>query len=188
MRRIKNTPEGKASMSKASKATSTEVKSQTQVVRYQNVEERTKTSESTKRYFDNPDNTDAVSLSRSKANVTKWKNPEYAKARLKNMAGTKNKIETYFHSFFEDVLDYSSGVLVEQLTNGKYMTPDFQVKGTKKLIEVFGDYWHKDEDPIHRINAWKSLGYDCIVIWESSIKDDLDTVKTRVHKYVNDIV
>lgn len=52
----------------------------------------------------------------------------------------------------------------------------------KKLIELFGDYWHKGEDPQDRINIFKKFGYDTLVIWESELKD-INKVKNKVIKF-----
>ena len=47
------------------------------------------------------------------------------------------------------------------------MAPDFlSTNGQRKVIEVFGDYWHKGEDPQGRIDAFAKLGFKCLVIWE----------------------
>ena len=48
--------------------------------------------------------------------------------------------------------------------------PDFSnVNGQKKVIEMFGDYWHKPNSDSSRIEMFKSFGYDCLVIWESEM-------------------
>lgn len=57
------------------------------------------------------------------------------------------------------------------------MIPDFvNVNGKKQVIEVFGDYhhtvlatnWKKTE--LGRKMAYNSIGYDCLVLWQSEIK------------------
>jgi hypothetical protein len=64
------------------------------------------------------------------------------------------------------------------MLNGR--NPDFiHTDGKKKLIELFGDYWHTGE----RISAknekehvkdrkkhFRKLGYDTLTIWESELK------------------
>jgi hypothetical protein len=50
--------------------------------------------------------------------------------------------------------------------------PDFiNIDSKNKLIELFGDYWHKGENPKNRINHFKKSGYDTLVIWEKELKD-----------------
>jgi len=64
----------------------------------------------------------------------------------------------------------------EVVINGK--CPDFiNVNGQKKIVECFGDYWHKGEDPQDRIDIFKPYGYDTLVIWESELKNKRAVVK-----------
>lgn len=49
--------------------------------------------------------------------------------------------------------------------------PDFtNCDGQKKVIEVYGDYWHRGENPQDRISAFAKLNYNCLVIWEHELK------------------
>lgn len=48
--------------------------------------------------------------------------------------------------------------------------PDFW-DGDGRLVELYGDYWHKNDDPQERIDFFKEHGYDCTVVWESELKD-----------------
>lgn len=45
------------------------------------------------------------------------------------------------------------------------------VNGQKKLIELYGNYWHKNENPNNRIKHFKKYGFDTLVIWEKELKD-----------------
>jgi len=53
--------------------------------------------------------------------------------------------------------------------------PDFVHKNKKKVIEVFGNYWHsesiigksKEMHAIERKEFFESLGYECLIIWEN---------------------
>ena len=50
--------------------------------------------------------------------------------------------------------------------------PDFiNINGKKKLIELFGDYWHKKDDSQDRINHFKEYGFETLIVWESELKD-----------------
>jgi very-short-patch-repair endonuclease len=56
------------------------------------------------------------------------------------------------------------------IINGR--CPDFvNVNGQKKIIELFGDYWHKGENPKDRIKIFEPFGYQTLVIWERELKD-----------------
>ncbi|MDD5510435.1 MAG: hypothetical protein PHI12_06480 [Dehalococcoidales bacterium] len=68
--------------------------------------------------------------------------------------------------------------------------PDFSnMNGIKAVIELFGEYWHtRTNIPEHytesgRIEAYKSLGFHCLVIWEHELKDEQSVVyKVRQFK------
>ncbi len=50
--------------------------------------------------------------------------------------------------------------------------PDFvNINGQKKLIELFGDYWHQGENLQDRIDVFKPFGYQTLIIWEKELKD-----------------
>lgn len=58
--------------------------------------------------------------------------------------------------------------------------PDFiNINGQKKIIELFGDYWHKNDNPQDRINHFKKYGWDCLVIWERELKET-DKLKNKI--------
>jgi hypothetical protein len=68
------------------------------------------------------------------------------------------------------------------IINGK--NPDFvNVNGQKKIIELFGDYWHKGQDPQDRIDVFKSFGWDTLIIWERELKNIAD-VKIKIMDFV----
>lgn len=54
--------------------------------------------------------------------------------------------------------------------------PDFiNVNGQKKIIELYGDYWHnlpgyKERDK-RRLNAYKEFGYKTLIIWEKELRN-----------------
>lgn len=78
--------------------------------------------------------------------------------------------------FLDNILQENFPNEWEYVGNGKLiingLIPDFaNINGKKQLIELFGDYWHKDDNPEDRINKFAELGYTCLVIWESELKD-----------------
>ncbi len=60
--------------------------------------------------------------------------------------------------------------------------PDFTNYKTKQLIELFGDYWHRGENPQNRIRLFKRLGWDCLVIWGKELKDPR-RLKIRLERF-----
>lgn len=63
------------------------------------------------------------------------------------------------------------------------MVPDFW-NGDHQVVEMFGDWWHRDDNPQNRINAFAEYGYKCLVIWQSELKNPIDVV-TKVQEFVN---
>jgi len=47
--------------------------------------------------------------------------------------------------------------------------PDFINLDTKDIVEVWGDYWHKGQDPKNLITWYAKAGYKCRVVWEHEI-------------------
>jgi len=59
--------------------------------------------------------------------------------------------------------------------------PDFMnVNGQKKLIEVFGDYWHQDDDPQKRIDHFSEYGFETLVLWEGGINSNPKKAKEAI--------
>ena len=51
------------------------------------------------------------------------------------------------------------------------LNPDFIHLRKRIVIEIFGDYWHRYDDPQERVNAFKNYGWDCLVFWEHELKE-----------------
>jgi hypothetical protein len=63
--------------------------------------------------------------------------------------------------------------------------PDFiNVNGKKLIIELFGDYWHRGQNPNDRINIFKPYGYETLIIWEKELKD-IPVVEQKLRRFVN---
>jgi very-short-patch-repair endonuclease len=48
--------------------------------------------------------------------------------------------------------------------------PDFW-DGGNRLVELFGGFWHRDDGPQERVDFFARRGYDCVVVWDSELKD-----------------
>lgn len=59
--------------------------------------------------------------------------------------------------------------------------PDFW-NGDHRLVELFGDFWHKGDNPQERIDLFAGYGYKCLVIWEHELADE-DVTKQRIHDF-----
>lgn len=57
------------------------------------------------------------------------------------------------------------------------MNPDFIHESDNKVIEVYGKYWHRNDDPKDRINTFAEIGWDCLVIYENEFEDENKIIK-----------
>jgi len=81
-----------------------------------------------------------------------------------------NRVETAL----QDLLDSICPGCYQYVGDGSLVIggkcPDF-VCGDK-IVELFGDYWHKGEDPELKKAYFKDFGYRTLVIWEHEMLDE----------------
>ena len=100
-----------------------------------------------------------------------WKNPEYVAKQMISRGVKPNKLEKHFEKFLNSIQPnewkyVGDGQLI---IGGK--CPDFvNINGKKQLIELYGDYWHKGQDPENRKKIFKEFGWNTLVIWERDIR------------------
>lgn len=103
----------------------------------------------------------------------------YSEKRLKNLCKSPNKPEQKLNLILQSLFPNEWKFVGDGsfILGGK--NPDFMnVNGQKKLIEMYGDYWHKkyttrSQDyyiPEKRIELFKQFGFDTLIIWESELK------------------
>jgi len=75
----------------------------------------------------------------------------------------------------------------EYVGNGKFFVgtfnPDFVNRKTKKIVEHFGEYWHKHGTSKARIRYFRERGFDCLVVWSSAIKHKPEETLSRILKF-----
>lgn len=118
-------------------------------------------------------------------------NPDYARNQLQHSRRSgPNSLERKLQSHFPQFLFTGDGSYWRYLPSlGKNKNPDFIFRGpdplnpfhdTHSVLEIFGDYWHserftqmsnKDHEFI-TVSAWKEVGINCLVIWESEFKSE----------------
>lgn len=126
---------------------------------------------------------------------------EQAVAAVRKKYGIKktgNEVSgpTYIESFVKNILDTSGIEYIYNEKLGNYV-PDFQIKNTKIIIEVQGDYYHcnpyvytngpKDDLQIKHVvrDYYKkcyflSRGYILLYIWEKDINETPEQVKEKI--------
>ena len=97
----------------------------------------------------------------------------YWKRLQKSLNLKPNKQEQCLDSFLQKKLpgEYKYVGDFSFILGGK--NPDFMnTNGKKKLIELYGSYWHKDDNPQDRIDFFKGYGFDTLIIWEKELEDE----------------
>jgi len=134
--------------------------------------------------FSKPEIKEKISQSRKKS----WQNPIYKESQLiaigKGLCILPNKPETHLSSVL------SNRYLGKMKYTGDYSftiggkCPDFiSTNGQKKIIELYGDYWHRNDDPQDRIDLFKQYGYDTLIIWEHELKD-MDKLYVKLDEFM----
>jgi len=113
-----------------------------------------------------------------------WKDPSYrqrvVKAVMKAIHKRPNRKEAVLLSIIE-----RNHLPFEYVGDGKVIIdgycPDFiNNNGGKQIIELYGDYWHKSDNPQKRIDHFKRYGFRTLVIWEHELINEenvLDKIK-----------
>ena len=122
-----------------------------------------------------------LKMSKSQLEILKdpQKKKEYLHRILDNIHIRPNKVETLLLKLltqhFPNEWVYSGDYTVEI----ERKSPDFFNihPQKKKIIEVFGDYWHRGENPQDKINFYNKWDFDCLVIWESELTNMEEIIK-----------
>lgn len=108
-----------------------------------------------------------------------WFNDEYVAKQMKSRGSAPNKKEKSLEFFIKSLsLPYKFVGDGQFILGGK--CPDYvNVNGEKKLIELYGDYWHQKDDPQVRIDYFEKYGFDTLVIWECEL-DNASSLKEKL--------
>lgn len=123
---------------------------------------------------------------RSRTKKKQWQDPEFAAMMCKAQGRLPNKLELLLNKILGQLYPgewkyVGDGQL---FISGK--CPDFvNINGQKKIIELFGDYWHRNDDPQNRIDIFKPFGYDTLVIWEKEFKD-FKSLRRKIFNFVKE--
>ena len=105
----------------------------------------------------------------------KWLDEDFALDQVSKHSFKPNKKEIFLNAFLQDKFFN----VYRYVGDGSFwighppMNPDYLGnRGNNKVIELFGEHWHEPEDEQKRIEAFKKLGYDCLVIWTAELKDE----------------
>lgn len=108
--------------------------------------------------------------------------------RLSRVNAKPNKPEVYLLSLLQFAFPNEWAYVGDGslIINGK--NPDFaNINGQKKLIELFGHYWHRDNNPEDRIELFLKYGYQTLVIWDSELKNQ-KKILAKVTQFHNAVI
>jgi very-short-patch-repair endonuclease len=66
-----------------------------------------------------------------------------------------------------------------------WMSPDFILPATNKVIELWGNFWHRDQNPQDRVDRLANAGYNAIVIWENDFREHPDKTSELVLSFLS---
>lgn len=109
-----------------------------------------------------------------------WQNSEFAKMMFRCQNHRPNKLELNLDSILQEYFPNEW----KYVGDGKVIIggkcPDFiNCNSRKHLIELFGEYWHKDSSSQDRIDYFKQYGFDTLVIWGNDLKNP-DQVVSKI--------
>jgi len=103
------------------------------------------------------------------------------------------KVEALLNYYYPNQYEYTGDGSI--IIN--HSCPDFtNCNGQKKVIEVFGTYWHsekktgrtKDEEESFKKKTYGEFGFDCLIIWEYELntsKTDINITIEKLLKFCN---
>lgn len=128
---------------------------------------------------------------KSRSHKELFKDKEFRERMLKQLLQGLCKRPTKPEIQLESIINKACPNCYEYTGNGKIiidgLCPDFcNTNGKKKLIEMFGDYWHsekvtgrtKSEEEEQRIHTFSKYGYNTLIIWECELtKSEEELIK-----------
>lgn len=132
--------------------------------------------------------TEAYKQKASKTTKKRWEDPIYRELVIQNtIKAARHKssgLELFFNELTPDVVRYVGNGKWWRKIDGHYRNPDFKITGQDKVIELFGNYWHRNDNPDDLINEYKEVGLECLIFWESEVYNETQRVINRVKEFV----
>jgi len=124
-----------------------------------------------------------------------WQDPKFIAKQIKARHAFPNKLEKFLDNLLQKLLSnqwkyVGSG---DFIVEGTRRNPDFVHVNQKKIIELFGSWWHGEErtgvpneqHEQERINYFATEGYQTLIIWEYELKD-VDKLIKKILKFNNE--
>lgn len=124
----------------------------------------------------------------SKGDLNPMKREDVVRKWIKSNNLKPNKKEKFLFEFLSENFPNNFDLNTKGdflIIDGKI--PDFVDLKNKKIIELFGDYWHRndtEQDINRRKKIFKNHGFDTLIIWESELTHPKNLL-LLIEKYMN---
>lgn len=103
-----------------------------------------------------------------------------------NLVTSPNKSELLLLSYISAECDFvGDGKLSIRHPSGRRLLPDFIVRDTRKVIELFGEHVHRPGSDAIRVLQLAESGYACLVIWRRELLDG--TWKVKYDEFLSEV-
>lgn len=114
-----------------------------------------------------------------------WQKEDYVRKQMTARQVKPNKRENFLDNIIQaivpNIFSYTGDGKV--IIGGK--CPDWvDNDGAKKIIELFGNYWHREEEIQERTEHFAKYGYQTLVIWERELENP-DRVIEKIRGFTN---
>jgi len=158
---------------------------------------KTMMSETRKKCWRNPEVWERYSKARKKmwqdpkfrkkvceTHLENWQDPEFREMMAIARNIKPNNLELFFNKLTPDSIRYTGGGGFFIKCKNRIYLPDFKVKGQRKVIELWGDYWHKGENPNNMVSEYAEAGWECKVFWESEVYNETERVLKETSEFI----
>jgi len=97
-------------------------------------------------------------------------------------SGPENVFQVNYVDKYNLPFEYTGNIKEKKIDIGGKI-PDFIDYEEKRIIEIFGNCYHEESEYQERIDYFNQLGYDCIIIWASELKNK-ELVLSKIEKFM----
>ena len=116
-----------------------------------------------------------------------WQNEEYAKKMFKIFAIKPNKPELFLNELLQQNFPNSFKYVGDGKVWFDGFNPDFICNPSKKIIELFGIYWHNRKGmelrDKKRLETFAKYGYKTLVIWDTELKNNNQVIE-KINNFI----
>lgn len=122
-----------------------------------------------------------------------WADPQRREARIRAILKASHRRPTYIEQKIINILEEYS-LPYKYTGDGDVIIgracPDFtNINGHKKLIEVFGNFWHQPGDEERKKTHYDKYGFQVLVLWEKQLNQMSDVeIAKQIRHFTNAIL